>query len=89
MTDRFTLEERITDIGQVEDELEQLLYKIGDSPSPPTEDELMNIIIGMKELCNIRYERLWKCFEELIGNGVIKGPINDLDTEQQIRAQTI
>ena len=89
--DRFTLEERITEIGQVEDELDQLAYKIGDSPSQPTEDDQLNVIIGMKELCNIRYERLWRCFEECIQNGVIQTstPVVDDLTQQQIRAQTI
>ena len=64
--DRFDLEENIQAMGAVEEDLKALLYKVGDSPSPPTEDELANALIGMIELHKIRYEKLWNCFEQSI-----------------------
>jgi hypothetical protein len=63
---RFDLEENIQAMGAVEEDLKALLYKVGDSPTSPTEDELANTIIGMIELHKIRYEKLWNCFEQLI-----------------------
>jgi len=59
---RFDLEENIQAMGAIQEDLEALLYKVGDSPTSPTEDELMNTIIGMIELHKIRYEKLWNCF---------------------------
>ena len=71
MNDRFDLEEAITDVFTSNEELETLLYRIGDSPVTPSEDEVMNILIGIIALNKVRYEKLWNTFEALIGNGVI------------------
>lgn len=64
--DRFELEERILDAGGLQEELETILYKVGDSPTRPTEDELMNMLIGVIELCKVRNERLFMAFETLV-----------------------
>ncbi len=71
MNDRFDLEEAITDVFTLNEELETILYRVGDSPVSPTEDELMNMLIGIIELNKVRYEKLWNTFEALITNGVI------------------
>jgi hypothetical protein len=71
MNDRFDLEEAITNVFDINDELEVLMYRIGDSPVSPTEDELMNMLIGIIELNKVRYEKLWNTFESLIEKGVI------------------
>ena len=69
--DRFELEQRISDVGGLEEELETILYKIGDSPKRPTEDELMNMLIGVIELSRTRNERLFLTFETLVKEGKI------------------
>ena len=71
MNDRFDLEEAITEMFTANEELETLLYRIGDSPVTPTEDEVMNILIGIIALNKVRYEKLWNTFEALIKNGTI------------------
>ena len=71
-TDRFDLEEAISDIFTSNEELETLLYRIGDSPVTPSEDEVMNILIGIIALNKVRYEKLWNTFESLVSEGVIK-----------------
>ena len=71
MRNRFDLEEAITDVFTLNEELETILYRVGDSPVSPTEDELMNMLIGIIELNKVRYEKLWNTFEALIANGVI------------------
>ena len=68
---RFDLEEAITNVFTSNEELETLLYRIGDSPVVPSEDELMNMIIGIIELNKVRYEKLWNTFEALVSNGMI------------------
>ena len=69
--DRFDLEERISDMCNIESELETLIYKIGDSPESPSEDEILNLLIGIVSLHRVRYERLWSTFEQLIETNVI------------------
>ena len=71
MNDRFDLEEAISDVFTSNEELETLLYRIGDSPVTPSEDEVMNILIGIIALNKVRYEKLWNTFEALIANGTI------------------
>lgn len=69
--DRFTLEEQITNTLQIQDDLETLIYKIGDSPDRPTEDQTMNMLIGIIELHKTRHEQLWYTFETLLKEGKI------------------
>ena len=71
MKNRFDLEEAITDVFTSNEELETLLYRVGDSPVTPSEDEVMNILIGIIALNKVRYEKLWNTFEALLANGVI------------------
>ena len=71
MNDRFDLEEAITEMFTANEELETLLYRIGDSPVTPSEDEVMNILIGIIALNKVRYEKLWNTFEALIADEVI------------------
>lgn len=71
MKDRFELEEAISEVFTTNEELETLLYRIGDSPVTPTEDEILNMLIGIIELNKVRYEKLWNTFEALVANGTI------------------
>lgn len=74
MTDRFDLEDRITKLLDITENVEDLIYKVGDSPQKPSEDDLLNALIGLKSTIDIRYERLWTTFEQLITDGQIKSP---------------
>lgn len=70
--DRFNLEDAMSGMCNINDDLETLLYKVGDSPTPPTEDQLANMIIGVIELHKARYEKMWNTFETLIKEKKIK-----------------
>jgi hypothetical protein len=69
--DRFKLEEQLQSCASVQEELETILYKVGDSPTPPTEDELANMLIGVIELHKVRYEKMWNTFETLVKDKTI------------------
>ena len=45
-------------------ELETILYKVGDAPTQPTEDELANMLIGVIGLHKVRYEKMWASWNE-------------------------
>ena len=70
--DRFDLEDRIMGSSQIIDDLENLLYLVGDRPEPATEDEIMNAIVGMIEQSHIRHDRLFNTFASLVEQGTIK-----------------
>lgn len=59
-------EKDMADINTIVDELEVLMYKIGDCEVKPTEDQLLNMIIGMIELHRVRYEKMWSSWNNEI-----------------------
>ena len=81
---RFNLEDAMSRMLDIDNELDDLIYRIGDSPKPPTEDDLLNILIGIKELNNTRYDRMWTIFEQLIKNNTIQSP----EEEQHEKSNT-
>ena len=78
---RFELEDSMSDLHQIGEDIETIIYAIGDSPIKHTEDQLLNMLIGIKQLHDTRYQKMWSVFEELIKNGTIsnksKGKQND------------
>ena len=52
------LTDAISSYNHLQQQLEELLYLIGDRPEPATEDELMNYVIGMIESVKIKKDML-------------------------------
>jgi hypothetical protein len=71
-TDRFKLEELIVSLGQINEDLSTMLEKEFDTKEGLTEDQKMNIIIGMRELHKIRYDATWESMNRLIEQGDLK-----------------
>ena len=57
-------ESDMSDTYNIFNELETILYKVGDAPTQPTEDELMNMLIGVIGLHKVRYEKMWASWNE-------------------------
>ena len=68
---RFDLEDAVSGLHQIGEDIETIIYAIGDSPIKHTEDQLLNMLIGMKQLHDTRYQKMWSIFEQLIKDGVI------------------
>ena len=66
MKNRFDLEEAIVQMAQLPNDIDTIIYAVGDAPEPATEDELLNMLIGVKQLHETRYQKMWSIFEELI-----------------------
>ena len=73
------LEKCIISIGQTADDLEVFLHRQFDAKKGLTEDESMNIIIGIIQLHKSRYDNLWECFESVIKENRIKDEILEYD----------
>ena len=63
---RFELEEAMSNLHQIGEDIETIIYAIGDSPIKHTEDELLNMLIGVKQLNETRYQKMWGIFEQLV-----------------------
>ena len=78
MKNRFDLEDSIGDMANTSSDIETVIYAIGDCPNTPSEDELLNMLIGIKQLHETRYQKMWQTFEELIKNGTISNKEFDM-----------
>jgi len=82
--DRFNLEEEIMAVWSTEEDLETVLYRIMDAPEgPASEDEITNMLIGLKEIHKSRCLKLWDVFETMVkDNGFTIEKENGENTEE-------
>jgi hypothetical protein len=67
MYDRFDLEEEIHKVWSTEEDLETILYRIMDAPEEhPSEDDITNMLTGLKEIHNSRCIKLYDVFESMV-----------------------
>jgi len=57
------LEEAMSNLNNIQDDIDALIYAIGDSPQQYTEDELLNMLMGMSQLHQTWYDKLWVEYE--------------------------
>ena len=62
----YMLEDYITVMLNIGDDVDLLMHAWWDSGESVSEDQLMNMLIGMKELHNQRYIKLWSQFEQVL-----------------------
>ena len=60
---RFDLEEALMNLDKVGEDIDTIIYAIGDAPMKYTEDQLLNMLIGIKQLHDTRYEKAWNVLE--------------------------
>ena len=57
------LEEAMGNLNNIQDDIDAVIYAIGDSPKQYTDDELLNMLIGMSQLHQTWYDNLWVEYE--------------------------
>ena len=70
--DRFKLEELVTSVRQITDDLGVMMRAQMDTEKGLTEDQIMNMIIGIQQLHECRCDAVWECMEKLIEQGNLK-----------------
>ena len=60
------LEPMIMDCWQVCNDLEVIFKQIGDGERDPTQDELMNALLGMQQVYQWKFEQLFFKYEEVL-----------------------
>ena len=60
------LEPIIMDCWKVCNDIETVFKQIGDGEREPTHDELMNTLMGMKQLYEWKFEQLFEMFEMVL-----------------------
>jgi hypothetical protein len=65
--DRFDLEQQILDCWHVTDDIDMLFEAVMDKDL--TQDDIANVLLGLKTLYHLKFERTFETFEKLIQNG--------------------
>lgn len=73
------LEEAMSNMSNIEDDIDAMIYAIGDSARKYTEDELLNMLIGMSQLHKTRYEMMWQEYAGFKKKNVDKVVLPDYD----------
>ena len=63
------LEEKIMDCWGVCEDINVVWTEHSDGDEPMSDDEVANVLLGMEQLYNLKFQRLWRVFEELISHG--------------------
>jgi hypothetical protein len=61
---RFDLEAAIMEAWHTKDDISMVYH----GSEEMTEDELMNALLGVEQLCELRFNKLWAIFEYIVGN---------------------
>jgi len=62
--DHFDIEQGIHRTWSIVDDIKDIYYAMEDM----TEDELMNALIGLAELSDVRFKNLWETYEQYLSN---------------------
>ena len=57
------LEQAMGMMSNIQSDIDTMIYAIGDAPRKYTEDELLNMLMGMSQLHQTRYDNLWVEYE--------------------------
>lgn len=66
MIDRFDLEQHIMQAWITSEDLDLFLWNLMDAPEEMSEDDIANLLIGIKALHDARMNKLWHVYEELL-----------------------
>ena len=69
MTKLYDLEPMIMDCWSVCDDLETVFKQVGDGEIDPTPDQMMNTLMGMKQLYQWKFEQLFFKYEQVLQKG--------------------
>lgn len=67
MSDRFDLEQRIMAAWDIIDDIDLLYEKVGNS-GELDKDEILNYLLGLKTIYQIKFQRVFSDFEKVMKN---------------------
>ena len=68
MTKLYGLEEHIFDCWRITNDLETVFKQLGDGEIDPTPDQMMNTLMGMKQLYEWKFDQLYLKYEQVMRN---------------------
>lgn len=80
---RFDLEQQIFNCWNVLEDIDTLTEAVLDGPKPLTEDEISNVLIGMRQLYDFKFQKLQAIFENLVHERVVSDEGKDFQIPQE------
>ena len=92
MADAISMEEKIMRAWSLVEDLDSLTKYVGDDPyfegmDAHKQDRLLNVLIGARELAEMRMQDLWENFEEFIVDYYKYKRIAEMDNENEEETQ--
>ena len=73
MSDRFELEQQILDCWHVTKDINDVFEYVCDGPQEPNrEDKIANMLLGMMELYDYKFDKLFRIMEKMVNESKIK-----------------
>lgn len=66
MSTQFDLEQRIMQCWDIVDDLETVFKHTLDASPPPTHDEIANVLLGLKQLYDMKFYNLMSTYEKYL-----------------------
>ena len=66
MKTQFDLEQRIMQCWSIIDDIDMLYTNVMDAPEKLTEDHIANILLGMKQLYDLKFNTLMSTYEKFL-----------------------
>lgn len=67
---RFKMEQQLLDCWKVTNDLSDIFEGVVEQDMK--HDDIANVLLGMQQLYNLKFEKLWRLFEEGIRDGNIR-----------------
>lgn len=85
----FDLEQQIMQCWNVVDDIKLLYNHFGDNPKfegldPKAEDEIMNILLGLESVYQLRFDTMFRTFEDVAYEFHRRGKLAQLDREERL-----
>ncbi len=71
MSNNFDLESKMMDCWGVVDDIKFLYEEFHDGVKPMSPDQQANLLLGLHQMYELKFERLWDEFEKICGHGGI------------------
>ena len=81
------LEPMIMDCWHVTDDIQAVFKQIGDGERDPTQDELMNALMGMQQLYQWKFEQLFFKYEQVLSSSLPSKEIRAMTHEERQRSK--
>ena len=85
----FDLEQQILQCWNVVDDIKLLYNHFGDNPKfegldPKAEDEMMNLLLGLESVYQLKFDNMFRTFEDVAREFHRRGKMAQIDREQEL-----